>query len=113
MELCGAARNVLRRKAFLMMMYADDTQLYVSFKAENSDATRAKLKGSIADIKEWMVLNHLKLNESKTEYFVRKSARSRKNFDSVATINIGSSTVSAVGEANNIGVLIDAIRLRE
>ena len=55
-----------------------------------------------------MVLNHLKLNEPKTEYLVMKSARSRKNFDCVATINIGSSTVSAVGEAKNIGVLIDA-----
>ena len=48
-------------------MYAYDTQLYVSFNAENSDSTRAKLEGSIADIKEWMVLNQLKLNESKTE----------------------------------------------
>ena len=58
-------------------MYADDTQLYVSFKAEKSDATRAELEGSIADIKEWMVLNQVKLNESKTEYLVIKSARSR------------------------------------
>lgn len=55
-----------------------------------------------------MVLNHLKLNKSKTEYIIIKSARSRKNFDSVATINIGSSTVTAVGEAKNIGVTIDA-----
>ena len=37
---------------------------------ENSDATLATLEGSIANINEWMVLNHLKLNESKTEYLV-------------------------------------------
>jgi len=89
-------------------MYADDTQLYASFKTDNSHAIRDKLEGSIADIKEWMVFNHLKLNESKTEYMVIRSARSRKNFDSVATINIGNSAVTAVGEAKNIGVTIDA-----
>ena len=82
--------------------------MYHLIKAENSDATRAKLEESIADIKEWIVLNHLKLNESKTEYLVIKSAKSRNNFDSVATINIGSSIVSAIGDAKNIGVLIDA-----
>ena len=57
-------------------VYADDTQLYVSFDPKvpgdlNSAITR--LQNCILDIKNWMTANKLKLNDSKTEFFIAAS----------------------------------------
>ena len=58
--------------------YADDTQLYISFKCNNPLASLPKLKNCISDFKYikkyiWMIKNKLKLNDSKTEFIVFKA----------------------------------------
>ena len=42
-------------------MYADDTQLYISFRHEDSDGTVSKMEAYIADVRDWMSRNFLKL----------------------------------------------------
>ena len=53
--------------------YADDTQLYISFKPDSTacelEAVTA-LQNCIADIKTWMTVDKLKLNEDKTEFLI-------------------------------------------
>ena len=49
--------------------YADDTQLYLSMKLEESEPL-AKLQGWFKDIKTWMSFNFLLLNLDKTEVIV-------------------------------------------
>ena len=49
--------------------YADDTQLYVSFKSSISgDLSRAPstLEACARDINKWMLCNKIKLNDDKT-----------------------------------------------
>ena len=52
-------------------LYADDTQLYLSFDSgvpsSDTDAI-AQLESCIADIRQWMLVNKLKLNDDKTEF---------------------------------------------
>ena len=41
-------------------VYADDTQIYVSFKCEDPLQALGKINLCISDIKRWMILNKLK-----------------------------------------------------
>ena len=53
--------------------YANDTQLYVSFKSYisgNPSRARSKLEPSARDIDIWMLCNKLKLNDDKTEMLI-------------------------------------------
>ena len=54
-------------------LYADNTQLYVSFKAGDAvdllEAQR-RIEKCIAEIKAWMVMFMLKLNDDKTELVI-------------------------------------------
>ena len=47
-------------------VYADDSQLYISFKCKQPlEAIFSKLNGCLADIRRWMITNKLKINDSK------------------------------------------------
>ena len=52
--------------------YADDTQLYISFKpdSENQSAAIEAMQKCIADIRRWMLSVRLKLNDDKTEVII-------------------------------------------
>ena len=56
-----------------VMLYADDTQLYLPFSpSDSSSVTEAivKMEACINHISAWMLANKLKLNEDKTEFIV-------------------------------------------
>ena len=42
-------------------MYADDTQLYLTFDSDESDASIGRIEQCIRDIRSWMMRNELKL----------------------------------------------------
>ena len=43
-------------------VYADDTQIYVSFKCDDPSQDLGKINACISDIRRWMILNKLKIN---------------------------------------------------
>ena len=51
-------------------MYADDCQLYISFKDNDKQRSEAKITSCLSEIKIWMDLNFLKLNPSKTNLII-------------------------------------------
>ena len=92
-------------------LYADDTQLYVSFKVGDAvdllEAQR-RVEMCIAEIKAWMVMFMLKLNDDKTElviiappYFVHH------NKVPLSSVQVGDSGISTSKCARNIGVMFD------
>ena len=56
---------ILRHHNIGYHSYADDTQLYISFKCKNSLESLTKLNMCISDIRVWM-----KINDSKTEFII-------------------------------------------
>ena len=77
--ICIINNNLLPLSAILRYhnigyhVYADDTQLYVSFKCKQPLEAISKLNSCLADIRRWMITNKLKINDSKTEFIVFRS----------------------------------------
>jgi len=60
--------NILRRYNLDYNLYADDTQLYISFcpkTAGEFELTVSKIESCVEEIRTWMTANFLKLNEDK------------------------------------------------
>ena len=53
--------SILKNQNIGYHIYADDTQLNISFKCNDSLATLPKLNSCISDIRVWMIKNKLKL----------------------------------------------------
>ena len=91
-------------------VYADDTQLYLSFKpdggAAEADAITA-LQDCISDIRTWMIKDKLQLNDTKTEFLIIGTPV-QLNKISATEIQIGSAKVSTVDSARNLGDWFDS-----
>ena len=61
---------IARASEISIHMYADDTQLYVSFSPEDFPAAQAKMERCIAQIRQRLSQNCLKLNDGNTELMV-------------------------------------------
>ena len=89
------------------MFYADDTQIYIIFKRRDHLNAISKLENCIEDLKDWLSVNKLFLNDSKTE-IVHVSSRFDKGSESLPDITIGNSEISTSEKARNLGVLVDS-----
>ena len=86
-------------------MYADDTQLYITFDHDQSEMQVAILEMCLMNIKNWMTEFFLKLNEDKTQLLVIPSKKTVNPIDISVTFN-GSQSES-LNEAKNLGVYFD------
>jgi hypothetical protein len=90
-------------------MYADDTQLYLTFQPNvhtNETMALEQVRNCVADISQWMTFNKLKLNPDKTEFLVisTKHQRSKVHTTEVQLVN---SLITANPSARNLGVIFD------
>ena len=65
-------------------IYADDTQLYISFKCKDPLESLTKLNMCISDIRVWMIKNKLKINDSKTEFIIFQSPLLKQNLSDLS-----------------------------
>ena len=89
-------------------IYADDTQLYISFKSNNPLASLPKLNNRISDIRVWMIMNKLKLNDSKTEFIVFRSPQAKQDLSSLSVyVSVCDSIIQQSSRVRDLGVIFD------
>ena len=105
--------DIVRQHGVNFHLYADDTQLYLSFKpsvSKSVESARTTLERCIADICIWMNQNMLKLNQDKTEFLIIQSRHSRnKSSYPLRELTVGNTSVIVSSSAKNIGVTFDSV----
>ena len=93
---------ILRKHGMSFHFYADDSQIYFPIKRDSTTPVSQLLK-CLADIKAWMALNFLNLNESKTDIIIfRPSVAS-----STANLDLGPLQQYLKPTVTNLGVKMD------
>ena len=102
-------RDIILKYSLNYHVYADDTQLYITFKSsqEPADSCITTLEKCIQEIRSWMRQNFLKLNDEKTEFLLFGS-RKQLSKVSLPFITIGDSQITPSSQARNVGVLFDS-----
>ena len=83
-------------------VYADDTQLYISFKCKQPIESISKVNSCLSDIRRWMITNKLKINDSKTEFIMFRSPQL-----SGLSVNVGESQITQSLKVRDLGVTFD------
>ena len=96
-------RDIILKYNLNYHVYADDTQLYITFKSsqEPADSCITTLEKCIQEICSWMRLNFLKLNDEKTEFLLFGS-RQQLSKVSLPFITIGDSQITP---SSHLGVI--------
>ena len=100
--------DLVRQHNVSYHMYADDTQLYLSFRSndhESTEVAKSSIEQCVLAIKKWMASNFLKLNDDKTELLVVYPKHIET--PSLRSIAVGEEVINPSECARNIGVMLD------
>ena len=88
-------------------LYADDSQLYVSFASGDSAAALNGLQSCLASAQSWMSTNKLKLNPDKTEFLLIAKERQQSKYLSMFLFELLGVKTNPAKSVRNLGVIFD------
>ena len=89
-------------------LYADDTQLFISFCAKEFDQNIKLLEQTISNISAWMASNFLSLNPTKTEFLLLGLPAQLAKINNPTLTVSSDTTLKPVSHARNLGVIFDS-----
>jgi hypothetical protein len=112
-------RRIIEKHSLMRHHYADDVQLYRRLQLKRDPGVANSLQREVQEmemcideIREWMTINHLKLNEKKTEVLVI-SLPSKRHLVSNITLRIGNDIITPSNQVRDLGSHLDqALNLR-
>ena len=91
----------------LFYLYADDTQLYISFTASESAKNLSILSSTLDSVHAWLTANRLSVNPSKTEYLLVGSRQQRNKLIS-SSVTFRGNVIVPSDTVRNLGVIFDS-----
>ncbi len=98
-------QDIVASHGIKSVVYADDTQLLITFKPEDRDSAVRKMDLCIEDIRSWCNQNVLGLNDSETELMLFSSKFSNSSW--TPQLSIGDSVIKPSSNARNLGAVTD------
>ena len=92
---------ILRHHNIVYHIYADETQLYISFKCKDPLESLTTLNMCISDIRVWIIKNKLKINYSKTEFIIFRFPLLKQNFSDLS-VSAGDMQVSPSSKVSDL-----------
>ena len=100
--------SIISQSSVNHKLYADDTQLFLSFSADTFSENILLLQNTISNISSWMASNFLSLNPAKTEFLlIGLPAQLSKIHNPPLTIS-SNTTMQPVSSARNLGIIFDS-----
>ncbi len=97
--------NIIRKYGISFHCYADDTQLYISTRPDETSKL-SKLTECVKNIKDWMTNNFILLNSDKTEILLIGPKNSTQNLLD-HNLKLDGCTVTS-STVKNLGVILDS-----
>ena len=99
--------KIARKYGMCVQLYADDTQLYLSFTpCEWGDALE-RVEECVKEIKAWMVANKLQLNGDKTQIVLVSAPRAISGVSDLVHVQIDGHPIPFSTSVKNLGVIFD------
>ena len=86
-------------------LYADDTQLFISFSPHAAHAALDSLHATLAAISQWMASNFLTLNPAKTEFLIIGLPTQLSKLHMPNLTLPDNSSITPVESARNLGII--------
>jgi len=102
--------DIIKRYGLSYHLYADDSQIYISFNPKNpgdAEVCLFKIRACIQEIKRWMAANKLKLNDEKTEFFIAAHQQDQQRLSGLTLQLDDDNKFSASSTVRNLGVVFD------
>jgi hypothetical protein len=87
-------------------LYADDTQLYISFHSSDAAISLATLSTILDSVHFWLTSNRLSVNPSKTEYLIIGTPQQRAKL-TASSILFQGNTLTPSDSTRNLGIIFD------
>ena len=97
--------EIIRKHKSDFHLYADDSQMYVTFSPTNASEVNTSMEHLIHDVRSWYTQNFLKLNDEKTEVLIISSRH--KLPVQLPPLQIGNERIQPTSMARNLGVVFD------
>jgi len=89
-------------------LYADDTQVYISFSTADTDISLKQLGDWLSDICGWMTNNKLRIKANKTDFIIIVTSRQCSKLSHFFPMNILSHSITPSDTVRNLGVTFDS-----
>ena len=100
--------SVISKNSIDYHLYADDTQLYISFTPAEISRSLNILSSTFNNITSWMNHNKLLLNPSKTEFLLIGTKQQRLKFSNLSALTFGDTSIPVSSSARNLGFIFDS-----
>ena len=105
---CSPIADVIAHHGVQYHQYADDTQLHLAMRADNTPAGLSVLTECTSDVRQWYLQNGLQLNPDKSEaLIVGTTNQLRAVTSSVSSVSVAGVNLPVADDIKVLGVVLD------